>query len=134
MSDDAHQIDDPLTYAIIGAAMRVRSATGVGLLESAYHKFLCAALRKAELPFISQATLPAEFNGLLVEAAYRPDLIVSSAVIVEVKAVTEILAVHRAQCLTYMRLANIKRGLVLNFNAVPFTSGIARVVLDPIDT
>ena len=132
MSAKAREIDDPLTYAIIGAAMRVRQAMGCGLLESAYHKYLCAALSAANLQFVSQPLLPAAFDGLTVAEAYRPDLIVNNAVIVEVKAVQELLPVHKAQCLTYMRLSRIEKGLVLNFNEVPFTAGIVRLVLTPI--
>jgi len=132
MSTKAQQIDDPLTYAIIGAAMLVRKAMGCGLLESAYHKYLCAALSKAALQFVSQPVLPAEFDGLIVPAAYRPDLIVNNAVVVEVKAVQEVLPIHKAQCLTYMRLSRIEKGLVLNFNAVPFSAGIVRLVLTPV--
>ena len=132
MPTEVRQLDDPLTYAIIGAAMRVRKAMGCGLLESAYHKYLCAALSKAALQFVSQPLLPAEFDGLIVPAAYRPDLIVNNSVVVEVKAVQELLPIHKAQCLTYMRLSKIAKGLVLNFNAVPFSSGIVRLVLTPI--
>ena len=120
---------DPLTYAIIGAAMDVRKALGCGLLESAYHAFLCVGLTKAGLSYISQPILAVEYEGIKVNTGFRPDLIVNDRVIVEIKAASELLPVHKAQLLTYMRLAKIETGLLLNFNAVPFTKGIVRMVL-----
>jgi len=120
---------DPLTHSTIGAAIRVRKALGCGLLESAYHTFLCHALSVDGLPFASQMSFPAEFEGVTVNLAFRCDVIVQSQVIVEIKAVSEILPVHRAQLLTYMRLSGIERGLLINFNAVPFSSGIVRMIL-----
>ena len=100
--------------------MRVRKALGCGLLESAYHDFLCHALRSKNISF--------ERNSV----AFRCDLVVEKKVIVELKAVSEILEVHRAQLLTYMRLSGIPKGLLINFNAIPFTSGIVRMVLTPV--
>ena len=120
---------DPLTHAIIGAALRVRQRLGCGLLESAYHTFFCHALSRDKLSFASQCGFPAEFEGLRVNVAFRCDLIVESRVIVEIKAVSEILPVHKAQLLTYMRLSGTEKGLLINFNAVPFTAGIVRMVL-----
>jgi GxxExxY protein len=122
-------IDDPLTEAIIGAAIEVRKRVGCGLLESAYHAFLCIELEKIGLPFKSQPGLPVVYDGRRVNVAYRPDLIVSDQVIVELKTVTTILPVHEAQILTYLRLSGIHTGLLINFHAVPFKSGIRRFVV-----
>ncbi|HEX6573354.1 MAG TPA: GxxExxY protein [Gemmatimonadaceae bacterium] len=122
-------ITDPLTESIIGAAFEVRRRVGCGLLESAYHAFLCIELRKLGLSLKSQANLPVEYDGHIVDIAYRPDLIVNNQVIVELKAVTEISPVHEAQILTYLRLSGIHVGLLLNFHAVPFGSGIRRFVM-----
>ena len=124
--------DDPLTYLIIGEAMRVRKALGCGLLESAYHDFLCHALRSKNISFERNSGFPASFGGMIVKVAFRCDLVVEKEVIVELKAVSEILEVHRAQLLTYMRLSGIPKGLLINFNAIPFTSGIVRMVLTPV--
>ncbi len=120
---------DPLTYEIIGAAMRIRKKLRVGLLENAYHAFLCAELSKRNLQFLSKQALPVEYEGARVEVAYRPDLIVEGEVIVELKAVKELEAIHTAQTLTYMALSEIPKGLLLNFWAIPFTKGIVRLVL-----
>jgi GxxExxY protein len=120
---------DPLTEAIIGAAIEVRKRTGCGLLESAYHTFLRIELHKRDLVVRSQPALPVIYDGHRVEVAYRPDLIVNDRVIVELKTVTAFLPVHEAQILTYLRLSGIRIGLLMNFHAVPFTSGIRRFIV-----
>jgi GxxExxY protein len=120
---------DPLTELIIGAAIEVRKRVGCGLLESAYHAFLCVELEKRKLAFKSQVMLPVTYDGHRVELAYRPDLIVSDRVIVELKTVTAFAPVHEAQILTYLRLSSIRIGLLLNFHAVPFKSGIKRFIV-----
>lgn len=120
---------DPQTELIIGAAIRVRTRVGCGLLENAYHEFLCIELRKIALPFLSQPTLPVVYDGYRVELAYRPDLIINDQVIVELKTVTAFAPVHEAQILTYLRLSGIRVGLLINFHAVPFKSGIRRFII-----
>jgi GxxExxY protein len=120
---------DPLTGLIIGAAIEVRKRVGCGLLESAYHAFLCFELEKLKLTFKSQPTLPVIYDGHRVELAYRPDLIVNDRVIIELKTVTAFSPVHEAQILTYLRLSGIRIGLLLNFHAVPFKSGIKRFII-----
>ena len=120
---------DPLTELIIGAAIQVRKRVGCGLLESAYHAFLCIEMHRANLTFKSQATLPVIYDGHRVDLAYRPDLIVDDRVIVELKTVTAFLPGHEAQILTYLRLSGIRIGFLLNFHAVPFKSGIRRFIV-----
>ena len=120
---------DPLTGLIIGAAIAVRTDLGCGLLESAYHSFLCVELQALNLGFKSQPGLPAVYKGHRVEVAYRPDLIVDDRVIVELKTVSAFSPVHEAQVLTYLRLSGLRVGLLINFHAVPFKSGIKRFVI-----
>lgn len=120
--------DDPQTYQIIGCAMRVRTRFGVGLLESAYEAFFCHELRKAGFSIQRQVGLPVEHDGVRLEVGYRPDLIIDGNVIVEVKAVNTLIAVHEAQLLTYLHLTGIDRGLLFNFQAVPFKDGIRRLL------
>lgn len=103
---------DPLTELIIGAAIEVRKRVGCGLLESAYHAFLCVELRKRDLMFQSQPTLPVVYDGHRVDLAYRPDLIVNDRVVVELKTVSAFLPVHQAQILTYLRLSGHSRRIV----------------------
>jgi len=128
MAPNASQ-QDPLTYEIIGAAMKIRKKLRVGLLENAYHVFLCAELSKRNLQFVSKPAMPVDYEGTRVEVAYHPDLIVEQQVIVELKAVKELDPIHTAQTLTYMMLSEIPKGLLLNFWAIPFTKGIVRLVL-----
>ena len=119
---------DPRTHAIIGAAIRVNRGLGVGLLESAYETFLCHELEKLDLVVSRQPPIPVVYDGLRVELGFRPDIIVNGLVIIEIKTVAKLLPVHEAQLLTYLRFSNIKVGLLLNFYAVPFISGIRRFV------
>jgi GxxExxY protein len=120
---------DPLTEQIIGAAIEVRRVVGCGLLESAYQAFLCVELKKRNLLFRKQPMLPVIYDGLRVDLAYRPDLIVNDQVIVELKTVSAFSLMHEAQILTYLRLSNIQVGLLINFHAVPFKSGIRRFII-----
>lgn len=109
--------------------MRVRKALGCGLLESAYQAFLCHELRKDGLAFSTQASFPVIHEGVTVPVGFRTDLIVENSVIIEIKAVEKLLPVHKAQLLTYMRLAEKHKGLLFNFNAIPFSDGIIRMIL-----
>lgn len=108
--------------------MTVQSTLGNGLLESAYEACLSHELTKAGFVVARQTSLPLIYDGIRVDVAYRPDIIVDGEVIVEVKTVTKILPVHEAQLLTYLRLSGIQRGLLLNFHAFPFKDGIKRLI------
>ena len=120
---------DPLTNAIIGAAIDVSKILGNGLLETAYHAHLIHKLERANLTVRSQPTMPVFCNGIKVKLGFRPDLIVENKVIVELKTVKAILPVHRAQLLTYLHFSELHVGLLINFHAYPFSEGIIRVVL-----
>jgi len=117
-----------VTHAIIGCALKVHTALGPGLLESAYHKSLARELEKIGLRVESQITLPIVYEGLRIEAAYRVDLRVEKIVLVEVKAVESILPVHQAQMLSYLQLSGIRIGLLINFNVVRLVEGIKRMI------
>ena len=121
--------NDPLTEAIIGAALRVRAEVGVGLLESAYHAFLLHELGKLGLRVVSQKGLPVIYDGVRVKIGFRPDLVIEDKVIVELKTVTSILPAHKAQLLTYLRVSHIRVGLIINFHAVPLSEGLVRMIL-----
>lgn len=120
---------DPLTYAIIGAAMAVQDEVGPGLLESAYEAFLCIELVERGLAVRRQVGLPAVYKGHKVDLGFRPDLIVDDQVIVELKCVDKLIPVHEAQILTYMKLAGLGKGLLLNFQSRPLINGLKRFVL-----
>lgn len=119
--------DDPLTSRIIGAAIEVHRVLGPGLLESTYEECLCLELVLSDLPFERQIPLPIVYKSIRILRAYKPDLLVDKAVIIELKAVERILPVHEAQLLTYLRLSGLERGLIINFNSVPLKSGIRRL-------
>ena len=117
-----------LTGLIIDAAMKVHSALGPGLLEGAYEACLRHELTSRGLGVKSQVVLPVEYYGTLVDAGYRLDLIVEDLVIIEIKAVEKLVAIHEAQLLTYLKLSRKKVGLLLNFNVVQMKDGIRRMV------
>jgi GxxExxY protein len=118
-----------LTSDIIGAAIEVHRNLGPGLLESAYRACLCYELRQLNLRIKVEQDLPLVYKGTVrINRAYTADLVVESAVIVEVKALPSIPNVCRQQLLTYLKLADCRVGLLLNFGAQTMTAGIDRVV------
>lgn len=117
-----------ITGMIIEAAMKVHSALGPGLLESAYEACLLHELKKLGLVAVSQQLLPIQYDGVAIDAGYRIDLIVADCVIVELKSVEKILPIHEAQLLSYLKLSKMKVGLLINFNVVHLKSGLKRIV------
>jgi GxxExxY protein len=117
-----------LTSKIIAAAMKVHTALGPGLLESAYHACLEHELRKQGLTAASQVGLPVVYDGEKIDLGYRIDLIINDIVIVEVKCVEAINPVHQAQLLSYLRLSGRHVGLLINFYVVHLRDGIKRMV------
>jgi GxxExxY protein len=120
---------DSLTHRIIGLAMRVHTRLGPGLLESAYEHCLCHEFDCNALPYQRQVDLPLNYDGVLLNCAYRADLIVDNAVILELKSIDHILPVHEAQLLTYLRLSQCHVGLLFNFNTLSLKDGIRRRIL-----
>jgi GxxExxY protein len=117
-----------ITEAFIGASIEVHRALGPGLLESAYKQCLGHELHVRGLPFVSELPSPVIYKGLRLDCGYRVDLIVADAVVVELKTVDHLAAVHDAQLLTYLRLGGWKAGLI-NFNVALLRNGIRRRVL-----
>ena len=118
-----------LTRDIISSAMEVHRALGPGLLESAYQACLCHELSLRNIPFVQQVELPVVYKGVKLDCGYRIDILISDRVIVELKTVQEILPVHEAQLLTYLRLTGKHVGLLINFNVAVLKNGIKRRVL-----
>jgi GxxExxY protein len=116
------------TEAIIGAAIEVHRHLGPGLLESAYEECLCQELMLRNIPFKRQFPLPVSYKGKDLDCGYRIDLLVNDEVVVELKAVENLLPIHEAQTLTYMKLGGWHVGLLLNFNVPILKSGIKRLV------
>ncbi len=119
---------DELSNRIIGAAIEVHRFLGPGLLESAYEECLCRELELREIVYKRQVPLPIEYKGIRVDSAYRLDLLIEDAIIVELKAVNMIEPIHEAQLLTYLRLTNLWLGLIINFNVSLLKNGIKRIV------
>jgi GxxExxY protein len=117
-----------ISGGIIAAALKVHTAIGPGVLESVYQTCLLHELKKAGLAVQAQAALPVLYDGLHLDSGYRIDLLVEDTVIVELKCVEALLPIHKAQLLTYLRLANKPLGLLLNFNVVHLREGIKRVI------
>jgi GxxExxY protein len=118
-----------ITGKIIDAAIRVHPILGPGLLESTYEACIIHELKKRGLTVLSQIALPVFYDGVMIELGYRIDLLVEDSVIVELKAVEKVTAVHQAQMLSYLRLSNRKIGLLINFNVVHLKDGIKMVIL-----
>jgi GxxExxY protein len=118
-----------LTSRILGSAIKVHSALGPGLLESAYRLCLCQELTLEGLEVEVECPLPLVYRGLRLDAGYRIDLRVEKQVVVELKSVKAILPVHEAQLLSYLKLSACEVGLLINFNVVHLRDGIIRRVL-----
>ena len=118
-----------MTERIIGAAIEVHRILGPGLLESAYQESLCRELVLRRISFARQVSLPTEYKGVRLDCGYRLDLLVESAVVVEIKAIAALEPVHKAQLMTYLRLGGWHVGLLINFNVPILKQGIRRVVL-----
>ena len=121
--------NNSLTDAIIGAAITVHRELGPGLLESVYEKCLAMELTKSGLQIAAQKEIPLTYKGLALESGFRADLIVENKVLVELKSVEQILPVHTAQVLTYLKLTNLRTGLLINFNVPLLKNGIKRLSL-----
>jgi iron complex transport system substrate-binding protein len=117
-----------ITAAIIHSAMELHTRLGPGLFESVYTRVLEKDLSRSGLRVERQVAVPIEYEGLAFDEAFRADLIVEGAVIVEVKSVSELAPVHARQLLTYLRLLDLRVGLLLNFNSMHLKDGIRRVV------
>jgi len=112
----------------IAAALKVHSAIGPGVLESVYKTCMQHELQKAGLRVLSEVPLPVLYDGIRLDSGYRIDLLVEDLLIVELKCVGSLLPIHKAQLLTYLRLANKPIGLLLNFNVVHMRDGIKRIL------
>jgi GxxExxY protein len=118
-----------LTKVIIGAAIEVHRDKGPGLIESIYEWCLTKELELRGLPFVSQQIVVIEYKGFTREEPLRFDVLVDGCVLVEAKAVQEVLPVHKAQLLSYMKLLNIPVGLLFNFHEMKLTGGVHRLIL-----
>lgn len=127
----AEIIENLLSEQVLDAAIEVhRTLGGPGLLESLYEDALFHELRLRNIPAISQVPVPVTYKNYKLRDPMRLDILVDSKVIIEVKATETVLAVHKAQVLTYLRLTNLKLGIVINFGQGRLIDGWSRVVND----
>lgn len=119
---------DLLTEKIIGCAIAVHRVLGPGLLESAYEECICFELSQAGLRFERQVPLPVVYKDVKLDCGYRMDIVVEDAVKVEIKAVERLIPVYEAQLISYLKLANKRVGLLMNFHVPVLKSGLKRLV------
>lgn len=119
-----------ITKNIIGAAIEVHRTLGPGLLESTYEACLFYELEQMGLYVERQVELPIKYKNVSLDTGYRIDLIVENDVIVELKSVKELLPVHTAQIITYLKIANKSKGLLMNFNEARLIDGVKRITND----
>ncbi len=120
---------DELSNKVLGCAIEVHRELGPGLLESTYEQCLAYELSRAKIPFKVQVELPVEYKEIRLDCGYRIDLLANDRLIVELKSVDQLMPIHEAQILTYMKLAGVKVGLLINFNVTMLTKGVRRFVL-----
>jgi GxxExxY protein len=114
---------------VLDAAFEIHTALGPGLLESVYEACLVHDLARKRVPVRRQVPVQISYNGLQLEAGLRLDLLVDEQVIVEIKVAERIIPVHEAQILSYLKLANLRLGLLINFNVARLKEGIRRFAL-----
>jgi GxxExxY protein len=120
--------ENEIAQIIVDAALKVHKALGPGLLESVYERVLSHELQKRGLEVNIQVVVPIIYEGMVFNEAFRADLIVENKVIVELKSVENVQPVHKKQLLTYLRLADKRLGLLINFGTVLLKDGVSRVV------
>ena len=118
-----------ISGAVVDAAMKVHSALGPGLLESAYAACLRHELLKRGLKVQCEVPLPVVYDGVKLEAGYRLDLVVEDTVVVELKAIEELAPIHQAQIISYLKLSGKPIGLLINFHTLHLKNGIKRFVV-----
>jgi GxxExxY protein len=120
--------ENQIAAAVVDAAYKIHTTLGPGLLESVYQATLDYELKKRGLSVHQQVGLPVYYEQLKLQIGYRVDLIVGEKVIIEIKSVEALAPIHKRQLLTYLRLANLRLGLLINFNVERIKDGIHRVV------
>lgn len=127
---DHESRENAVAANILDSAFKIHRLYGPGPLESAYEHLMCYELAQVQnLKVERQKTLPIMHENVKIDAGYRLDLVVENCVIVELKCVESVLPIHQAQIMTYLRLSNVRLGLIINFNSRMLKDGIKRIVL-----
>ena len=119
---------EELSRTLVDSAFKVHQALGPGLLESVYEACLCVELGKRGIRHETQAPIPLIYEDVRIEAGLRLGLLVEKSVILELKAVDKLLPIHQSQLLTYLKLADLRLGLLINFNVAMFKQGVRRII------
>ena len=120
--------ENRLSEKIIGCAIEVHRELGPGLLESVYEECLCHELSQAGLEFVRQERVPIRYKGILLGTPLRLDLWIENRVVVDVKAKTEVTPIDKQKLLTYLRLCDVRLGLIINFHQMRLVDGVQRIV------
>lgn len=120
-----------ISAAIVDSAIEVHNALGPGLMENVYQECLRYELQQRGLKVFREVGLPVQYKGTCIDMGYRIDLLVEDSVIVELKAVHALMAIHKAQLFTYLKLSGKELGLLLNFNSKLIKDGIVRLINSP---
>ena len=118
-----------LSHQVIGLCIEVHRELGPGLLESAYEEALAYELSRAGLSFARQCEVPLRYKSVKLNCDYRLDFVIEDRLLLELKAVSELLPIHQAQLLTYLKLERLPLGLLINFNVPILKDGVRRVIL-----
>ena len=124
-----YQKADELSRVAIGAAIEVHRWKGPGLIESIYERCLVRELELRKIGAVNQRVVRIEYKGLVFDEPLRFDVLIEGCLLLELKCVQEVLAIHKAQLLSYMKLLDIPVGLIINFHEMKLTEGIARMIL-----
>ncbi len=125
--------ENEIATAVFQCGIKIHKSLGPGLLEKIYEECLCVELEQAGIKFERQQPIPIFYSGKQLNTFFQADLIVENKVLIEIKSVNELSAIHHAQILTYLKLTKPKLGLLINFNVPLFKHGFKRVVLGEID-
>jgi GxxExxY protein len=128
VAETSKLVESERTNGIIAAAIEVHRHLGPGLLESVYQRAMAHELSLREIPYRLHCLVPVRYKGFALGSPLQLDLLVNERVVVEIKAVKALEDVHRAQLLSYLRLAGLETGLLINFNHPTLRQGVARVV------
>jgi GxxExxY protein len=120
--------ENEISGYLLDLFIKIHSQLGPGLFESVYEEVICFELIQAEIPFKKQKEIPVIYNGFKLDLGFRADIIVDDKVIIEIKSVEQLAPVHHKQLLTYLRLTDIKLGILVNFNVDLLKNGFHRIV------
>jgi GxxExxY protein len=119
--------ENELATIAVDAGLHIHKKLGPGLLESAYHAVLVYELRRRGLNVETQLPVPLMWEGVALETAFRADVVVENRLLIELKSIDEVLPVHKKQVLTYLRLMELRLGLLMNFGTELFKDGVSRI-------